>query len=766
MQIRHVTIRGFRARALAAVAAAVLALGHAAAPASAQVLPAAGRAAEAPLAPVVQDTVVIDGRVIDAVTRTPLPGTMVRIVELGRQDITHRNGEFHLTNLAPGRYTLLFERIGYRRVVRQVETFAGQGLLLEIEMSPSAIELPGLVVTGTVGARLGDEAVRPTAVISGQELLRKLDVTLGASLRHEPGLALTTMGPATGRPVIRGLGGDRVLVLEDGVRVGDLSATSPDHAVASDPLNARRIEVVRGPAAILYGSNAIGGVVNVIRDEVPRSLPDRPTGTLSMQGQSVNRGGALGGWTEAAFGTTAVRAEASVRGAGDLQVPGSALENTGMRSYDLSAGLGRVEQWGHAGLAYRYYDNSYGVPGGFVGAHPGGVDVEMRRHSLHGSTQVRPARGPFGTIDGTLNYSNYYHRELEDVGITGTEFGLLTGAAEVIGRYTAPGRFGDGAVGMRAQWQDFAAGGAIGTPPAQEWWLAGFFLQEAAAGPFSVQFGGRYDWHGVTPAAEQPQSPIGDIRARSFGSVSGSLGALYDAGAGWRFGASAARAYRTPSITELYSQGPHLAAYSFEVGNPDLDAEYGVGVDGFVRLSRDEVRGEAAVFRNAITNYIYYANSGRTTAEGLPVFQAVAQDALLTGAEANLEWTVLPRVVVEGVVSHVRGTNRATGEPLPMIPPLNGQLQARYERTAYFVGLGWRGAAAQERVGEFETATAGYGLYNAHAGYRWSAAGRIHNVSLRLENLSNALYRDHLSRVKSIMPEAGRSISLTYRLSF
>jgi iron complex outermembrane recepter protein len=713
------------------------------------------------------DSVRVDGVVTDVETGAPLAGAVVRVVGLGRQDVTHQNGEYHLVNLPAGRHTLLFERIGYRREVREIDARPREAIELDVAMRASAIELPGLIVTGTVGARLGDEAVRPVNVLAGQELLRKMDMTLAGSLRQEAGLAATSMGPATARPVIRGLGGDRVLVLEDGVRTGDLSAASPDHAVAIDPLNAQRLEVVRGPAALLYGSNAIGGVVNIIRDEVPASLPDRVTGAVSMQAQSVNRGGALAAMTNAGVGSWALRAEGTARQAGDLRVPGAVLGNTGVRTVNASLGASAFEPWGHVGAAYRVHDSHYGVPG-LPGAHEHGVDVELRRHALHAQLQHLPRRGPFSALDGTFNYTHYYHREIEQEGVLGTEFGLLTGAGELIARHGHIGRLGDGAFGVRAQWQDFAAGGSIGTQPAVEHALAAFFLEEVELGRILVQFGGRYDWHRITPFETIAESEIGHVRVRTFGSLSGSIGAHYDFGGGWHLGANVARAYRTPSITELFSLGPHLAAQSYEVGNPDLPAEFGLGFDVFMRVGQDELRGELAVFRNELTNYIYYANTGLETGTGLPIFQAVAHDARLTGAEAGVEWNALRNVVFEGVVSFVRGTNRGSGEPLPQIPPLNGLLHVRYERPAYFVGLGWRGAAAQERVAsaEFETPTDGYGLFDATAGFRWVAGGRIHNISLRAENLTDTLYRDHLSRTKAVMPEAGRNVTLTYRLSY
>jgi iron complex outermembrane recepter protein len=749
----------------AQVASLLAALAAIALPASAQ---GPGDGMPVPGVATALDSVSIEGVVVDARTGVPLPGTLVRIVALGRQDLTHQDGDFHLLNLPPGRHTLVFERIGYARAVREVTAAPGEAIHLVVELRPSAIELPGLIVTGTVGARLGDESVRPTTVVAGQELLRRMDLTLAATLRHEPGMASTSMGPATGRPVIRGLGGDRVLVLEDGMRVGDLSAAGADHAVAVDPLNARRIEVVRGPAALLYGSNAIGGVINIIRDDVPASLPDRFTGTTTLQAQSVNRGVAAGASGELPVQSWALRGELLVRDAGDLNTPAGPLGNTALRSRDASLGASLVETWGHIGAAYRYYDNSYGVPGGFIGAHPHGVDVEMRRHAVHAEAQYRPGGGPFAVLDASYNYTNYYHRELEDVGIIGTEFGLLTSAAELVARHGGMRRLGEGALGVRVEWQDFAAGGAIGTPPAKEWSVAGFFLEELELGPVDIQVGGRYDWHRITPRAEDPASPIGHVRTRDFGSLSGSIGAHYDFGHGWHLGASLARAYRTPSVTELFSQGPHLAAYSFETGNPDLRAEFGLGADIFLRVGRDDVRGELAVFRNHITNFIYYANTGAVTDAGLPIYQAVGNDAVLSGAEVGVDWNMVPGFVVEAVASYVRGRNRGTGEPLAQMPPLHGELQLRYEQPAFFAGAGWRGAAAQDRVAEseFETRTAGYSIFGATAGYRWVSFGRVHAVTLRAENITNVLYRDHLSRVREIMPEAGRNISVTYRLSF
>jgi iron complex outermembrane recepter protein len=719
------------------------------------------------------DSAVIEGVVVDAATGTPLPGTLVRIVGLGRQDVTHQHGDFHLLNLPAGRHTLLFERMGYRQEVRTVQLAQRETVTLQVEMRASALTLPGIVVTGTAQARLGEDAVRPVGVLAGQELARRLDVTLASTLEHQPGMAVTSIGPATGRPVIRGLGGDRVLVLEDGARVGDLSSTSGDHAVAVDPLTAQRVEVVRGPAALLYGSNAIGGVINVIREEVPTTLPDRPMGTLSMQGQTFNDGVAAGGTLTAPLAGLAFRAEASGRTAGDMRTPQGRMDNTDLRTWSVGTGLSRVTGTGHAGLAYRYYDNAYGIPGGFVGSHPEGVDIEMRRHSVHGQAHVRRALGPFDVLDVDAKYTNYYHRELEAADIIGTEFGLLTASLEAMARHDELGPLASGAVGARFGWRDFVAGGSTDTPPSVEYSAAAFVLEEVDAGRLRLQGGARVDWHRIIPLDTETVLDIGDVRTRDFASVSASLGGVLRLTRTLSAGASAARAYRTPDTGELFSQGPHLAAYSFEVGNPDLAAEVGFGLDAFMRVSAAWGGGELAVFRNVLNNYIYYRDTGQQSRTGLPIYQATGADAVLHGAEVSGSVEPVRHVVVSGVMSWVRGTLADDDSPLPMMPPLRGQLSARYDRPSFFVGTTWRAVAEQERVAvrEFETPTPGFSTFDLDAGYRWVALGRSHALTLRLDNLADALVYDHLSRVRDRdtgrrMPGHGRSASVVYRLVF
>ena len=708
----------------------------------------------------------IEGVVRDAETGAALAGVLVSVVGARPAATTHGDGSFHLSGLEAGVHTLRAERLGYRTLMVEVTT-EDVGAVVTIELTASPLDVGGLVVTGALTERTAAEALRPVNVLRGQDLQRRLQGTVAATLASEPGVAVTTMGPATARPVIRGLSGDRVLMLEDGVRSGDMSSSGPDHASALDAGSARRIEVVRGPAAILYGSNALGGVVNVIRDEVPSDVPHHPTGSVTLQGQSVmDAVSASGNVRTALTDRIPVRFEAGGRTAGDLSTPVGRLENTGVDTWNVGAGTAWVADQGYLGAAFRMMENDYGIPGGFVGGHEEGVRVEMRRLATKVDGRLEGEWGPFRSLEVDGTYTWYRHLEIEPPDILGTFFKLQTTSGDVLGRHEGWGPFSSGAVGARASLEDFTFAGGLSTPDTRRVSLAGYVFEEIDLDPVLVEAGLRYDWTRADPLQDDPDSDIGDIRDRTFHAASGSLGLLYRLPAGWTTGISVSRAFRTPDVNELYSEGPHLAAYAFEVGNPDLDNEVGTGVDVFVRLEGERVSAELTGFRNAISGYIYPAETGEMSPVQLPIYQFRGDDAVLTGFESRLDWTVAGDLTLHGTASYVRGWRESDETPLPLIPPLQGRVGVEFERPAWFARAETVLAARQDRVDEFETATPGYVVFDASAGVRLTVAGRLHTLTLSGENLTDRAYRNHLSRVKEIMPEAGRGLSLTYRVVF
>jgi iron complex outermembrane recepter protein len=708
----------------------------------------------------------IEGIVRDADGSAPLAGATVTLQGLGRATITHADGSFHFPGVATGVYTIRVERLGYRTVSVEVTAGPGTGFVI-VELETSPLDVGGLVVTAALTERDASETIRPVSVVAGQELQRRLQSTVAATLSSEPGVVTTSMGPATARPVIRGMSGDRVLMLEDGARVGDVSGSGSDHASALDPSSARRIEVVRGPAALLYGSNALGGVVNVIRDEIPAGLPHHFTGSATLQSQTVSNGYAASASAEVGLTRRIpLRLEATGRTSGDLATPVGALENTEAETWSAGVGTSWVEGWGHVGAAFRAYQNDYGIPGGFVGGHADGVRIEMERTSTKLRTVVDRGVGPFRTLEADATHTWYRHSEIEPPDILGTFFKLQTVSGDVLARHDALGPFSAGAVGVRGSWEDFTFAGGLSTPDSRRYSAAAYVFEEIDLDPLRIETGLRYDWVRADPLDEDPDSDIGAIVDREFGSASASLGLLYDMGAGVTVGASVARAFRTPDISELYSEGPHLAAYSFEVGNPSLETEVGTGFDAFVRLGTERVSAELTGFYNDIDGYVYGEETGEISRVGLPVYQFQGNDAVLRGFEASVDASVVGGLALRGTASAVRGSLEATDEPLPLIPPLQGRVVAAYEHRAWFARAEAELASRQDRIGEFETPTDGYAVFHASAGLRLTVAGRLNVLTATLENVTDREYRNHLSRVKEIMPEAGRGLSLTYRVVF
>ena len=708
----------------------------------------------------------IEGVVRDSATGEPLAGATVAVIGSGKRAVTHGDGTFHITDVVEGDYSLRVERLGYLGTTIEVAV-EDESALVVIELVHSPIAVQGMLVTATLSERRAAEALRPVGVMAGDELQRQMESTVAATLASMPGLAATRMGPTVTQPVIRGLSGDRVLMLEDGTRVGDVSNSGTDHATALDPASARRIEVVRGPGALLYGGNALGGVINVIRDEIPSNVPHHMTGAGTLQTQTVT--GSLAGSATTVFGLAErvpVRVEAAVRSGGDLKTPAGTLLNTDGEMLSGGAGGALLTEWGHVGASVRGYRNHYGIPGGFVGGHEEGVRIEMERGATRFQAIVDETDGLFRDVRLNASYTWYEHREIEPPDILATVFTRQNLNGDLLARHGKWGPFTAGALGVRVSWEDFGYGGGLYTPDTRRTQAAAYFMQETDLDPLLVSWGVRYDLVGTDPLVDDPDSDIGDIRDRSFHSFSGSVGVLYGAGPGLSLGASAARAYRMPDINELYSEGPHLAAYAFEVGNPSLEGEIGRGVDVFLRFESERLRLEAAGFYNDIKGYVYGEDTGERSRVLLPIYQFRSNHAVFRGFEASVDLHAGGGLAVEGVVSSVRGSLKDSGDPLPLVPPLKGHAALKYERPRWWVRGEAEMAAGQERVGEFETTTDGYTVFNASAGVRLTLGGRLNVLIASLDNATDTEYRNHLSRVKEIMPEAGRGLSLTYRVLF
>ncbi len=704
------------------------------------------------------------GQVIDAETQLPIGWATVVITDLKRGEVCHGDGSFHLYDIPTGRYSLRVSHLGYQTVVQPVTIRQNDTTHLTIMLASTPLQGEGAVVYSERDA--GTQSYKPTETLSGAKLQQRLGRTLAETLGAEAGISQQSMGPAPARPVIRGFGGDRLLILQDGERIGDLSATSPDHAVTVDPLAAERVEIVQGPASLLYSSNALGGVINVIGDRIASNLPDRIHGTASAQGETVNKGYSGGLSLSLPAGPLAFQIEATGRNSSDISTPDGMLRNTDAATYNGSVGTSLVGSWGFAGIGASTYATDYGIPGGFAGAHASGVRIQLDRSRLEGRTELIQSGSLLRKVELHASYSRYHHKEIESNGSVGTEYGVLTSEGSATLHHGELGVLGRGAIGVRGEYRDFAAGGGAFIPKTTESNAAAYIYEEIPIGDLILQGAIRFDLRVTTPERTGPSS-IGQIRARTFADVSGSASLLYTISSELQAGFTVMRSFRPPTIEELFSRGPHLASYSFEVGNPDLNKELGFGTELTLRYNGTRGHASIALFRNLLSNYVYPRNTGDTSFRlPLPVYQYTGNDAVMEGAEVSGEYELLKGIVAGATASYVRGTLSEPGTPLPMIPPLSARIALRYQNGPLSIGIATRGTTRQDRLGDFEEPTAGSIIYDAFGQYQLATPSLLHTVVLSAENLSNAEYRMHLSRVKSIMPEPGLNVKLLYKLFF
>jgi iron complex outermembrane receptor protein len=732
----------------------------------------------------------IVGTVVAAANGAPVHGAAVSVDSVAEGVVTRTDGRFVLVGVPEGLHVVEVSILGYLTAQQLVEVPASGHVDLVIQLQATAIEVDPLVVTATLDRRAGADALRPVKVLGGRDLERRLGPTLAETLAEEPGVAVASMGPAPARPVIRGFAGDRVLLLEDGQRIGDVSSTSSDHAVATEGSSAEQIEVIRGPATLFYGSNALGGVVNTVRHEIPSTPIDRPTGTALLQGQTVYQSMFGSGTVEVPLGGFIARGEISGRNSGDMRQPDEELDNSDLRVLSGAAALSRAGQDGYAGVGFRIYDTEYGIPPDSISGHPSGVRVDLNRAALRGSGELRRSFGPFEHLKAEGGLTRYDHSEIEASGRVGTAFDRSTYYLEAEAHHEEAGPFASGGVGVRAYLENYFSDNGRDQVDSRGTTLSVFGVEEWRNGPLAIQGGIRLDYTAVEPQNEISIRGI-EAKRRSFAPIAFSLAGLYEVASDVRVGMSLSRSTRTPSSEELFSLGPHLAAYTYEVGNPDLNAETGLGADLFLRISRQRLKAEIVGFTSTIQDFIYAENTGQQRGS-LYVYRFANTGARYSGAEASLEWNATGNWVFGGSASWVSATDTEADDPLPWIPPLNGLVFARFQGSSWFADTSVRWAAQQDRVPERpelpanspgycdETApgelcravpgeflpTDGYAALGASLGYRWWAGRTTHSITLRVENITNTTYRNHLSRLKELAVEPGVGLSVSYRWSF
>jgi iron complex outermembrane receptor protein len=649
---------------------------------------------------------------------------------------------------------------------------------------------PVFVTANPLGAR---ELSSPTTSVSGDALVLRAENSLGETLNGLPGVSTTTYGPLVGRPMIRGMDGDRIRILQNGVASYDASSLSYDHAVPQDPLSIERVEIVRGPAALLYGGNAVGGVVNTIDNRIPRESISGVTGAVDASYGGANTARAGAAQVEGGNGRFAFHVDAFDRETGNERVPGyvdsarrraadgddanqayGSIPNSSGRWHGGAVGAAYTWADGYAGLSYNGYEANYGS------VAEDSVRLRMHQDHVAFASEVRNLQGPFSQVKFDFGYTDYEHREIDN-GETGTTFRNHGYEARIEARHRKIGPF-EGAIGVQLSQNTFSALGDEALVPTTQTTSAALFgLEEWQVNDaLKLSVGARIEHVKLAPTAAGNEKFEG-ASSRDFNAGSLSLGALYKLTPVWSVAANVAYTERAPTFYELYANGPHDATGQYLIGNANAQKEKAISTDLTLRYENGPNKGSAGLFYNRFRNYLSETNTGRLVDDSDTVVAAGTDDALneavyrgvraeFYGFELSGQRRVFQRgahrVDVEVIADYTHARDVDTGQALPRIAPLRTTLAVDYGYGPFGARAKMVHAWAQHRYGDNDTPTDSYTSLGLILTYKFHMGSTNWLAYVRGDNLTNQDIRYASSVVRDIAPEGGRSVMVGLRTTF
>lgn len=633
--------------------------------------------------------------------------------------------------------------------------------------------MPRIVITATpFGVSEHDQILAPAKILAGDELRDKLGSSLGETLSNELGVSASGFGAGASRPIIRGMEGSRVKMLENGMAVADVSGLSNDHAVSADGAIARQIEILRGPAALLYGSGAIGGLVNVVNERIPTALEAQPTGQTELRYSSVDNGRGLSGSVDGAVGQIGLHLDANDHHADDYRYPGQRvagdpdsgsgrLPNSFVRQQSFGVGGAYIGDWGHVGASVSTLDNRYGIPS-LEGSQ---IDQHQRRYDVDGLWNT-PFAG-FDSFKFKAGYTAYRHAELDLDDVPQVRFSnrSLEARAELAHQNVAGWHGTFGAQTENAHFSALSAqGGPDTVPVTNSRSTALFIVEEQEFGAVRVNAGAR--------AERVTREPV-SAKRRSFDLASYSVGAMWPFSASYAGGATVSVAQRAPATEELYSGGPHDATQTFDVGNLDLRKETSHNLELSLQKTDGLIRWKANLFYNQVKDFVYgNISSTLVDDEGNPggVFRLrrfEQADASIRGAEAELTYNQHGMGWSARAFADTSRGKLDNGGSLPLQPAARYGADVGYREGPLRASLSVIETLHQDRLASFETTpTPGYTQlssslsYTQHVGHldlTWFAIAK---------NLLNQEIRLSTSVLKDVAPLPGRNFVFGVRTRF
>ncbi|HEY3013033.1 MAG TPA: TonB-dependent receptor [Gemmatimonadales bacterium] len=719
----------------------------------------------------------VQGTVTDS-AGAGIPDARVTLVELRRTTTTDPTGRFGFTDIAPGSYRLSVSAIGFAPVVAAIMV-SDDNPPIRIALRPSVVELEALQVTASPSATTLLNSPQPVSSMGGQELQQAQAPSLGETIEALPGVRSLSTGTGIGKPVIRGLTSNRVLVVADGQRL-ETQQWGDEHGPNVDTEDAERIEVIRGPASVLYGSDALGGVVNVVPKELPEAIGRsgfvsgdvstaystnnrQPDGTLAMEGAN----GGLG-----------FRASVTGRTSDDVRTPAGALFNSGNRALGGTGSLGYRGAWGSVNGTFTHRDERLEIhedpaedptatPLQRIGEDRGKVGLTL----------------PLGNsrLEADAGFERNRRREFETEDATDVALGLLskTYTANLHFHHAPVGRWA-GAVGVSGLYNSFDKFGEETLIPNTTSKSAGIYLfEQAEYGRWGLSVGARYDYRRLDAEADAVLGTT--AQRRTYNSVTGNVGVLYHLSEPTALVLNVGRGFRAPSSFDLFANGVHEGTVAFERGNPNLNTERSLNTDLAFRVQTASVRAEIGTFANYIQNYIFSRPTTEVdSASGFQIFDVSQGDARLLGVEAAFEYHPTRYLHLQGTLDYTNGQNTTSDTPLPSIPPFRATYTVRLEgeRAGWFdspyFSVGGESDTRQTRLDPSEAEffaesgyqSAGYTLVNLGAGFTLAPVSNGLRVDIALRNALDRKYSNFLSRYKTYAFDPGRNLTVRLSTSF
>ena len=627
-----------------------------------------------------------------------------------------------------------------------------------------AADIEEVIVTASPLEKTRDAVNKPVGVLSGDELRKQAASTIGETLNGQLGVSSAGFGPGVGLPVIRGQSSRRVKVMQDSISTLDVSNTSPDHALTVEPLLAERIEVLRGPATLRYGSGAIGGVVNVIDQRIPTVVPEQTHGALELRHDSVNDESSTVFKLDGGAQSIAWHVDGVYRDSNDIEIDGLADEsnpssstdgyiaNTDTQMQTATVGLSSIGERGYIGASVSYLENNYGIPPEDPSEL---IRIAMRQTRYDVKGQLNDPFEGFEKLTFRAGYNDYQHIELEG-GAVGTVFDsdAFEARAELVHSVMNGWR---GAIGAQLLHQEFSAiGDEAFIPESVTQNLGVFIVEEYEHDDWLYELGARIEDYSVDAQG---------FSEKSFTNVSLSTSAQ------WRFSDQQsltwilARSQRAPSVEELFSDGEHPATGTFDSGNAQLDQETSINTE-LSYAWRGDIDVSVNVFYNQIDDFIYQNNTGVVDApSGFNIFEYDQEQATFKGIEAEVTIPITETWQVQLFGDSVRAEFK-DGTDVPRITPSRVGFGVMYQLNQWDANLRFTKVSEQNRAGKLESDTDGYDRLDLRFNYAVSDQNLDYMIFVKANNLMDEEIRNSTSFLREIAPAAGRGIELGVRVAF